>query len=61
MTQLTHYQERIKVSKERKARIIRLRKKTVNGKPMTYQAIADEMLCTKAYVQQVIKAAERAS
>lgn len=56
---MTPYQERMKQSKERKSRILRLRKKVVGGKPMTYQAIADEIRCTKAYVQQVVKASEK--
>lgn len=60
-TDVTPYQERMKQSKDRKSRILRLRKKVVGGKAMTYQAIADEIQCTKAYVQQVIKAAEKSA
>lgn len=48
---MTPYQERMKQSKERKSRILRLSRKP----GMSHQKIADEVQCSRAYVTQVIQ------
>jgi len=52
---MTPFQQRMKESKARQATIRRLAKKTP---PMTQKQIADEVKCSKAYVNQVLKAAQ---
>lgn len=51
---VTPYEERMKQSRERKSRILRLSRKP----GMSHQKIADEVQCSRAYVTQTINAAK---
>lgn len=53
---MTPYEARMKESEQRRKRIVRLSKKTPK---LTHQKIAEMEQCSRAYVTQTIKAAEK--
>jgi DNA-binding transcriptional regulator LsrR (DeoR family) len=57
---MTPFEKRMKESKERQSRILRLSRQTKDGKQKYTQAqIAAEIGCTKAYVNQIVLRARR--